>query len=157
VNSVDMSVEGVDTPDWLEGARSFSLAVLDELGKDGWDLSVLLCDDKFIRTLNLQYRDKDEPTDVLSFEQGESYRDPERGERYLAGDIVISLDSLARNADENGIPREEELERLLVHGILHLSGMDHEDNDPGRPMIVLQEELLARLFGGHDEIPGRAR
>jgi len=157
VNSVDISVEGVDTPDWLETARSFSLAALGELGKEGWDLSILLCDDRFIHTLNLQYRDKDEPTDVLSFEQGDIYRDPERGERYLAGDIVISLDSLARDSEERGIPREEELRRLIVHGILHLAGMDHEGDDPGAPMLTLQEELLARLSGGRGGIPGRAR
>jgi probable rRNA maturation factor len=147
MNEVEVSVEGIGTPDWLERARSFALAVLDELGKDGWDLSLLLCDDAFIRGLNRQYRDKDEPTDVLSFEQGESYRDPSGAERYLAGDIVISLDSLKRNADENGVPREEELRRLIVHGVLHLSGMDHEDNDPSRPMLVFQEELLGRLAG----------
>jgi len=146
-NEVEISVEGIGTPAWIERARSFALAVLAELGKAGWDLSVLLCDDRFIRGLNLQYRDKDEPTDVLSFEQGEPYRDPAGGERYLAGDIVISLDSLERNADEGGVSREEELGRLLVHGILHLSGMDHEDNDPSRPMLALQEEILRKLAG----------
>jgi probable rRNA maturation factor len=145
MNAVEVSVEGIDTPEWLERARSFAKDVLDELGKDGWDLSLLLCDDGFIRGLNRQYRDRDEPTDVLSFEQGESYRDPEGGTRYLAGDIVISLDSLGRNADENGVSRENELKRLIVHGVLHLSGMDHEDNDASRPMLVLQEELLRKL------------
>jgi len=148
MNEVEVSVEGIGTPEWLELARSFAKAVLDELRKDGWDLSILLCDDAFIRGLNRQYRDKDEPTDVLSFEQGDSYRNPEGEERYLAGDIVISLDSLARNADENGVDREEELKRLIAHGILHLAGMDHEDNDPSRPMLVLQEELLRKLSAG---------
>jgi len=147
MNQVEVSVEGIGTPDWLERARSFALSVLDALGKDGWDLSLLLCDDAFIRGLNRQYRDKDEPTDVLSFEQGETYRDPAGEERFLAGDIVVSLDSLRRNADDNGVPRDEELRRLIVHGVLHLSGMDHEDNDPSRPMLVRQEELLKLLSG----------
>jgi len=157
VNSVDISVEGVDTPEWLDAARSFSLAVLGELGKKGWDLSILLCDDSFIRGLNRQYRGKDEATDVLSFEQGGAYRDPELGERYLAGDIVISLDSLGRNAEESGIARGEELRRLLVHGILHLDGMDHEGDGPGAPMLALQEEILARLPEGPIAIPGSPR
>jgi probable rRNA maturation factor len=152
MNGVEISVEGIGTPPWLERAREFALAVLDRLGKDAWDLSILICDDSFIRGLNRQYRDKDEATDVLSFEQGDSYRDPEGVERILAGDIVISLDALARNAEEFGISRDDELRRLIVHGILHLSGMDHEDNESTRPMLVLQEELIRELsaFGDVD-------
>lgn len=151
MNAVEISVEGVGTPPWLESAKDYALAVLGRMGKDAWDLSILICDDAFIRGLNRQYRDKDEATDVLSFEQGDSYRDPDGEERVLAGDIVISLDALARNAEEFGISRDEELRRLIAHGILHLSGMDHEDNDPSRPMLLLQEELIRDLSagGGH--------
>jgi probable rRNA maturation factor len=144
-NGVEISVEGIGTPPWLDRARDFALAVLARQGKEGWDLSILICDDAFIRGLNLQYRDRDEATDVLSFEQGDAYRGPDGLERFLAGDIVISLDALARNAEEFGISRDEELRRLITHGILHLSGMDHEDNDPSRPMLALQEELLRAL------------
>jgi probable rRNA maturation factor len=142
MNEVEISAEGVGTPAWLEKARDFALAVLARQGKENWDLSILICDDAFIRGLNRQYRDKDESTDVLSFEQGDSYSDPEGRERFLAGDIVISLDALARNAEEFGISRDEELRRLITHGILHLSGMDHEDNESTRPMLLLQEEIL---------------
>lgn len=144
-NAVEVSVEGIGTPPWLDRARDFALALLSRTGKEGWDLSILICDDAFIRGLNRQYRDRDEATDVLSFEQGESYRDPEGAERFLAGDIVISLDALARNAEEFGIPKDEELRRLIAHGVLHLSGMDHEDNEPSRPMLQLQERLLREL------------
>ncbi len=145
MNRVEISVEGIGTPRWLERARDFVLAVLERLKKDCWDLSMLICDDAFIRGLNRQYRDRDEATDVLSFEQGDSFRDPDGSERFLAGDIVISLDALGRNAEEFGITRDEELRRLIVHGILHLSGMDHEDNDPSRPMLLLQEEIIRDL------------
>lgn len=145
MNAVEISVEGVGTPDWLDRARDYALAVLAHLGKDSWDLSILLCDDVFIRGLNRQYRDRDEATDVLSFEQGDSYRGPDGEERYLAGDIVISLDALSRNAEDFNIPRDEELRRLIVHGVLHLSGLDHEDNAPERPMLRLQEEILGSL------------
>ncbi len=144
-NAVEVSVEGIGTPPWLDRARDFALALLSRMGKEGWDLSILICDDAFIRGLNRQYRDRDEATDVLSFEQGEAYRDPEGAERFLAGDIVISLDALARNAEEFGIPKDEELRRLIAHGVLHLSGMDHEDNEPSRPMLQLQERLLREL------------
>jgi probable rRNA maturation factor len=144
-NEVEISVEGIGTPPWLERAREFALAVLSLRGKEGWDLSLLICDDSFIRGLNRQYRDKDEATDVLSFEQGDSYKGPDGGERFLAGDIVISLDALARSAEQFGISRDEELRRLITHGILHLMGMDHEDNESSRPMLVLQEEILRAL------------
>jgi len=142
MNEVEISVEGIGTPPWLDRARDFALAVLARLGKDGWDLSILICDDSFIRGLNRQYRDKDESTDVLSFEQGDSYRGPDGEERFLAGDIVISLEALSRNADEFGISRDEELRRLIAHGVLHLSGMDHEDNGSSQSMLVLQEDIL---------------
>jgi probable rRNA maturation factor len=142
MNEVEISVEGIDTPPWLERAREFALAALAYRGVEGWDLSILVCDDAFIRGLNKQYREKDESTDVLSFEQGETYCGPSGEERFLAGDIVISLDALGRNAEDFGIGRDEELRRLIAHGILHLSGLDHEDNDASRPMLVLQEELL---------------
>jgi probable rRNA maturation factor len=145
MNQVEISLEGVETVGWIEEARAFALAALEKAGKDSWDLSVLFCDDGFIRGLNRQYRDRDEATDVLSFEQGSVYRDPEGAERILAGDIVISLDALARNSADFGVPGDEELKRLIVHGILHLSGMDHEDNDATRPMLELQEKLLAEL------------
>lgn len=144
-NEVEISVEGIDTPAWLERASAFALAVLELEGKSGWDLSLLICDDAFIRGLNKQYRDKDEATDVLSFEQGDSYAGPDGEERFLAGDIVISLDALGRNAESFGVSSDEELRRLITHGILHLSGMDHEDNDPSRPMLQRQEEILRGL------------
>lgn len=145
MNEVEISVEGLEAPAWLEEARSFALAALAELGKDNWDLSLLICDDVFIRNLNRQYRDKDEPTDVLSFEQGDRYVGPDGLERFLAGDIVISLGGLARNVADFSVSENEELKRLIVHGLLHLSGMDHPDNDPAQPMLKYQEEVLARL------------
>lgn len=148
MNEVEVSLEGIGNAPWIEGAQRFALAVLERLGKEGWDLSLLLCDEAFIRGLNRQYRDKDEATDVLSFEQGQEYRGPDGLTRYLAGDIVISIDGLKRNAEEFSVSPDEELKRLIVHGILHLAGMDHEDNDPSRPMLLLQEEILGELGGG---------
>jgi len=147
MNHVEISLEGVPDAAWVEAAGKFALAVLARLGKERWDLSLLFCDDSFIRGLNGQYRDWDEATDVLSFEQGSAWRDPSGEDRILAGDIVVSLEALGRNAVDFGVTREEELRRLLVHGILHLSGMDHEDNEAHRPMLVEQERILAELRG----------
>jgi len=145
MNRIDLSVEGVDAPPWLDRAADFAIAALKAAGKDDWDLSVLLCDDAFMADLNARFRGKDGPTDVLSFEQGERYVDPEGGSRFLAGDVVVSLETLRRNASEFGVPEDEELKRLVVHGILHLSGMDHATNDPGEGMLARQEAILKEL------------
>ncbi len=84
---------------------------------DDVEISVLLCDDAVIRTLNADYRDVDKATDVLSFAQ----EDPR-----LLGDIVISLETAARQAQRAGWPPENEVALLAVHGLLHLLG--HEDD-----------------------------
>ncbi len=145
MNNVDLGFRDITEPAWMDAAESFAQKVLSRLGKDNWDLSVLFCGDGFIRELNRDYRNKDEATDVLSFAQGDEYVDGDGVRRFLAGDIVISLDTLARNSEYFGVDVDEELRRLIVHGILHLSGLDHEDNDPARPMLLMQEEMMVAL------------
>ena len=143
-NKVLISFEGVENPPpWLEGIEPFAAAVLEKLEKNNWDLSLFFCNNEIIQKLNKQYRNLDESTDVLSFVMGEI-----QGGRYLPGDIVISLEKTAENAKAFGVSPEEELHRLLIHGILHLSGMDHTTNDEGEPMLVFQEKLLAEIQGG---------
>jgi probable rRNA maturation factor len=84
------------------------------------ELSVVLCDDSFIQDLNLRYRQKDKPTDVLSFGLEDDV---------LLGDIVISVDTAARQADRAGWPLSSEIAMLGVHGLLHLLGYDDTDED----------------------------
>jgi probable rRNA maturation factor len=126
----------------LEDCRRFAAAALRELGAADWELSILVCTDPFIRSLNRRYRGLDEPTDVLSFSQDSP--PGARGQRKVAGDIVISLDTLARNAEREGESRETELKRLLIHGMLHLQGLDHPEEGDSE-MLRLQESLLERL------------
>ena len=143
MNDVEVASAGIDDPDWLEGCKRFSKLVLDSRGIENWELSILLTDDGTIQQLNRHYRDMDAPTDVLSFSQDPDYATPIGQGKIPAGDVVISLESLRRNARVRLIPEEEELKRLLIHGILHLEGMDHEDEES--EMIRLQEELTRRL------------
>lgn len=147
MNRVEVAVEGVAEPSWVDRLIAFALRVLAEEGHDGWDLSILLCDDPTIRDLNARYRDKDEATDVLSFELGDSYQDEEGAERYAAGDIALSLDTLRTNAAYFSVDEDEELRRLVIHGILHLGGQDHGDNEPSQPMLRRQEAILSALSG----------
>jgi probable rRNA maturation factor len=146
LNRVDFSASEVPLPPWKARARKFILKALKLLGLDGWDLSVLFCGGGYIKALNARYRNKNEATDVLSFALGETV-ETEKGPRYLPGDIVISLETLDENARYFGVSGDEELRRLLVHGILHLDGMDHGTNKPGEPMLRLQEKILTELAG----------
>lgn len=145
MNRVDISAEEVPLPPWSAAAAAFGIKALDFLGKDRWDLSLLFCNNAYIRSLNARYRDKDEATDVLSFALAETAEDAGGERRYLPGDIVISLEALEENARYFRVSQDEELRRLLVHGILHLDGQDHGTNESGEPMLCLQESILAGL------------
>jgi probable rRNA maturation factor len=139
--------EGMGRPDWLGRVTPFVTKVLERLDIDNWELSILFCRDPFIQALNKQYRDIDSSTDVLSFEQGDEYIDDDDVTWYNAGDIVISLDTLKKNSEQFGVTEDDELKRLLVHGVLHLDGMDHEDNSPEQEMLQFQEHMLAGFSG----------
>ena len=145
MNRVFFRAEEVPLPPWTPAADGFVQKVLDKLGHRNWEVSVLFCNNRYIKSLNAQYRNKDKPTDVLSFPLGETL--PDAKGRYIAGDLVISLDALEENAGLFKVSPDEELRRLLIHGILHLSGEDHATNKAGEPMLKIQEELLSCLAG----------
>lgn len=83
------------------------------------------CSDEYIQYLNKTYRNIDNPTDVLSFENGEKYTDEDNVVWLQAGDIAISVDTLPKNSEYFAVSQNEELKRLIIHGILHLNGYDH--------------------------------
>jgi probable rRNA maturation factor len=147
MNRVAISASDYPLPQWSASLKKYACRVLEELGKDKWDLSILLCGDTTIRELNSRYRGNDMATDVLSFSQNEGQQFPQKGGRCLAGDIGISLDTLRENASRFNMSEDEELRRLLIHGILHLSGMDHSGNEKAEPMLQLQERILTSLAG----------
>ena len=142
MNNIGISWQNISEPKWSSAIEPFLQTVLAQLNHTNWDVSVVFCRDAFIRELNKTYRHIDSPTDVLSFEQSDEYEDEDKNRRFNAGDIVISLDSLRSNAETFNVTMNEELKRLLIHGILHLSGMDHSDNNPQQEMLQLQEKIL---------------
>jgi probable rRNA maturation factor len=148
MNRVAVNAEEVPLPLWSDSMSGFALKVLDEIKRDNWELSILLCGNKTIAALNSKYRNKAEPTDILSFFLGETVKDGDNT-FYMPGDIVISLETLRENSGYFQIPEDEELRRLIIHGILHLDGMDHETVDKSEPMLALQEEILNRLKDEH--------
>jgi probable rRNA maturation factor len=136
---VEIAADGVSIPPGSARLSLFCRKTLMEAGYSAWKVSILLCGDERMRALNGRYRRRQETTDVLSFPEEEGRRgDP------VAGDIAISLDALRRNAAEFDVSENEEMKRLLVHGLLHLAGMDHGRGRSGA-MLELQERLLDRL------------
>jgi len=109
------------------------------------EVTIALVDDEAIARLNMSYRGKDCPTDVLSFNLAEN--DHPELKDYL-GDIVISVETAARQAEENGHSLIREIEMLLVHGTLHLLGYDDQAIRDRKIMMQKQEAILRRLIDG---------
>ena len=101
------------------------------------ELSLVFTDDAHIRELNRTYRGSDKPTNVLSFPQ------PAGGP--LLGDIVLAAETVAREAELSGKPREEHIAHLIIHGFLHLVGYDHEVEEEAERMEKLESAALAKI------------
>ena len=143
--AVDLTADEAAQP-WLDavgdvaGLAGECLVLLE---KADHELSILLTDDRHIRDLNREYRHKDEPTDVLSFGQmeGDVFVSPIP----MLGDLVISLETATRQAAEMGHPLQAEIRILIVHGVLHLLGHDHLDEEERQEMAMAEEALLRGL------------
>jgi probable rRNA maturation factor len=135
------SARGIDRRALARKAK----VVLEALGLAAGELSLRLVHDGEIHELNRAYRGKDRPTDVLSF----SLREGRFGDvARVLGDVVISLDTAARQAEEHGLRLGEEVDRLLVHGILHLAGFDHEISPREERRMKRKERAMRALLGG---------
>jgi probable rRNA maturation factor len=149
----------VDTLRWVRLAE----AVLEEEGIRGdAELSMLFVDEQAISDLNKRFLSKDGPTDVLAFpideEPVEGGRSPDSGGTgpgfaseptdlpTLLGDVVICPAVAARNAPDHAGTYEDEIALLVVHGVLHLLGMDHEEDEEAEAMEQRERELLAKFY-----------
>jgi probable rRNA maturation factor len=117
--------------------------LLRELDLDGAELSILLVSDREMRKLNRAWRGRDRATDVLAFAQREGPGPPPV---QLLGDVVISVDTARRQAREHGHTLGREGEQLLVHGLLHLLGYDHERSATEARRMQRRERLLRRCL-----------
>lgn len=105
-------------------------------------LTILLTTNEHIQQLNRQYRNVDAPTDVLSFKM--DIPDPDENTQYL-GDVVISLPIASEQAKKQGYPTISEVQLLIVHGILHILGYDHNNPQEKSRMWQKQREILKEL------------
>jgi probable rRNA maturation factor len=115
---------------------------VDQVTKHPVDVSIAIVGDRKIQQLNKQFRQIDAPTDVLSFSSDAV--DPTTGVPYL-GDIIISLPSAQRNASQSSHGLENEMQLLIVHGVLHLNGYDHDTKKNKDRMWALQTKILSGL------------
>ncbi|MEM7727955.1 MAG: rRNA maturation RNase YbeY [Pseudomonadota bacterium] len=133
------------TDDWPDVGPLVGPAVTAALEQAGeahmGELSVVLSDDARVRALNRDYRDRDAPTNVLSFPQ-----DPGTG---LMGDVVFARETLEREAHQQGKTFADHFVHLLVHGVLHLQGFDHQEDKAARDMEAREIAALASLSIGN--------
>jgi len=128
----------------LRKIRQTAQAVLNALGCPDSELSILILDDHQISALNREYLQRDGPTNVIAFPMREGQFSEIAPD--LLGDVVISVDTTRREAIDSGLDFEARFTQLLVHGILHLLGYDHEKNEEdARKMEAKSNELLHRL------------
>jgi probable rRNA maturation factor len=144
--AIDISAESegwTKVPD-LEACvrRAAEAAMLDNEAPPS-EISVVLSDDEHIRELNKHHRGMDKPTNVLSFPAARM-KTPAGAPRIL-GDIVLAYETIAREAEEESKTIENHLAHLVVHGVLHLLGYDHEDEEEAEMMEARERQILAKL------------
>lgn len=125
---------------WLEKVASYALNF--QSPKPNVDLSIIITDNNLLQELNREYLGIDAPTDVLSFNVDEI--DPETGNYYL-GDIIISYQKANEQAVTAGHEIQSELSLLIIHGVLHLLGMDHDTSESQEPMWKIQDQILSNM------------
>ena len=140
----DVRKSGVDG----RALRATAKRLLAAAGEAGSSLSLTLVGDDAMRELNRDHRGKDVPTDVLSFETLTSFapQDDTEGPERMLGDVVISVDTARKQAADYDAPLQREIERLLIHGILHVLGHDHMEVDE-REKMEAEERRLASAIG----------
>jgi probable rRNA maturation factor len=126
--------------------RKAAERILASLRISGYELSVLLLDNKGIRAVNKKYLNRNRPTNVISF----SLTEGEFGNinPHVLGDVVISVEKALEQAETRGTSLEEELTFLLIHGILHLVGYDHEKKGSEREKMRKKEKEVYKVVMG---------
>ncbi len=138
------STKRYPTPYLRAVAAAANMAMTYESVSEGAAVTILLADDDYLRQLNFQYRGEDHATDVLSFPGGDPIPGGQDLLEYL-GDIAISVQTAEAQAAAKGHETAAELQLLAVHGVLHLVGYDHLDEEEKAAMWTAQAEILGRL------------
>ena len=131
-----------DVEDLVVTAVSAAFAEAELAALPDAELAVTLADDERVRSLNAEWRDKDEPTNVLTFPAVEP---DETADAPMLGDVILAFETVEREAREQGKPLADHVRHLVVHGVLHLFGYDHLEDDEAEEMEAIETRALARL------------
>ena len=154
--SVDVLVS-VDSGDWhasLPGAEHLARTAAEaacqwaaprRLADATAEVSLVLADDSMVRQLNHDHRGQDRPTNVLAFAGVAEAPEPASGVPWLLGDVVVAFETAAREAATAGTPLANHLRHLVVHGVLHLLGYDHDASSRAEEMTGLERRILEGL------------
>ena len=139
---VEIAIRGATRKVRTRALKRNALKILELLQLGGAELSIALVDNREIQQLNSRFRQKDTPTDVLSFAVDES----SPAQLRLLGDVIISVEKAEEQARQRGRTLDEEMLTLLVHGILHLVGYDHERSARDAKIMGALEKKLYRAL-----------
>ncbi len=126
----------------VQDLKKVADATLSHLNAATGDLTLAFTDDKSVQKLNREFAGVNHPTDVLSFSNGDT--DTETGKIYY-GDVVLSVPIAERQATEAGHSLRDELTLLIIHGVLHLLGFEHSEEEDQQKMWAIQDEVLTHL------------
>ncbi|MBF6653800.1 rRNA maturation RNase YbeY [Flavobacterium columnare] len=121
--------------EWIE-------SVVKSEDKELNEINYIFCDDEYLLQINKQYLDHDYYTDVISFDYTE--------EGLIAGDIFISIDRVKENASSLGVSFEEELKRVIIHGVLHYCGYKDKSSEEEETMRLKEDEKIKMFHVKHD-------
>lgn len=149
---IDIDTPWPDQPDWADlvlQAAEAAAGVAPELSNLRLTASLLFTSDAEVQVLNREWRSKDKPTNVLSFpmiEREDLLELAADGPPEMLGDIALAFETCAREAGEKGVPLEHHAVHLIVHGLLHLAGYDHEISaEDATEMEALETKALASM------------
>jgi probable rRNA maturation factor len=146
--TIDICVNDTHWQPLVEGLRAHAVFVWQYLALPASELSLVLDSDRAVQQLNRDYRDKDKPTNVLSFPAFD-FQQPAMADDFppppvLLGDIVMAYETLNREAETGGVALADHALHLLTHGMLHLLGHDHEGELEATRMEHIEVEILGR-------------
>lgn len=139
--SISYQIDGVVIPRFSRKRVSLWITeVAKQHGKEVGEIAYLFCDDEQILSVNRQYLQHDYYTDIITFDYSES--------NIISGDIFISIDTVRSNAKTYSVPLQEEFLRVIIHGVLHLCGIDDKSEEAQAEMTQCENSALA-LWKAH--------
>ena len=140
-----ISFSGIDMPCRVDGKRSIKIWLKGEVelrGKIIGDIGIALCSDEHLLEINNRYLSHDYYTDIITFDYSEG--------EFVSGDLMVSFDRVSENAKTHGVTVQSELKRVIVHGVLHLLGVNDKSAKESKKMKILEDAALNRFRVEHE-------